>query len=166
MRFSYCPECGEKLSERELGDEGMVPWCDRCGRPWFDMFPVAVIALVYDERGRVLLLRQDYISKEFHNLVSGYIIPGESAEECARREILEETGQVVECLEPALTSWFSKKGMLMIGFFARVKAMPLRLSTEVDAAGWHDPVEILSLVSTRPGSTSRLLCEKYLERIV
>lgn len=162
MHFRYCPDCGALLSERELGDEGAVAWCDRCGRPFFDMFPVAIIALVHNEKGEVLLLRQNYISTEFHNLVSGYITPGESAEQCAVREIMEETGQKVEHLRLVLTSWFERKEMLMIGFFASVKATELRLSTEVDSAEWHRPEEILQLVSTRPGSASRLLCERYL----
>lgn len=165
MRFKYCPDCGELLSARELGDEGLVPWCERCGKPWFDMFPVAVISLVYNEKGEVLLLRQNYISTEFFNLVSGYVTPGENAEVCAVREIREETGLVVENLELILTNWFARKEMMMIGFFAGVRSTELRLSSEVDAASWHNPDEILSLVSTRPGSASRLLCEKYIERI-
>lgn len=165
MKFRYCPDCGSKLTARELGDEGLVPWCDKCGKPWFDMFPVAVIALVHNEKGEVLLLRQNYISTDFHNLVSGYVVPGENAEECAVREIMEETGQTVENLELVLTSWFARKDMLMIGFFASVHSSELKLSSEVDSASWHLPEEILDLVSTRPGSASRLLCEKYIERI-
>ena len=120
MKFTYCPDCGALLSGRPLGDEGVVPWCETCGKPWFDMFPTAVIALVHDAAGEVLLLRQSYISTEFCNLVSGYIKPGEDAETTARREILEETGQEVISLEPVCTRWFPKKQMLMIGFFARV----------------------------------------------
>lgn len=165
MRFKYCPDCGNMLSSRALGDEGLVPWCDRCAKPWFDMFPVAAIALVYNEKGEVLLLRQNYISTEFHNLVSGYVVPGENAETCAVREIFEETGQRVEDLELVFTNWFDRKEMMMIGFFARVKASEIVLSSEVDSAAWHNPDEIMELVSTRPGSASRLLCEKYLQRI-
>ncbi|MDE6361074.1 MAG: NUDIX domain-containing protein [Muribaculaceae bacterium] len=164
MRFRYCPDCGALLSGRVLGDEGEVPWCDACGKPWFDMFPVAVISLVHNEKGEVLLLRQNYISTEFHNLVSGYVTPGEDAESCAVREIFEETGQEVEQLELVLTNWFARKEMMMIGFFARVRSGELRLSSEVDAAAWHKPEEILSLVSSRPGSTSRILCERFLSR--
>lgn len=165
MRFKYCPDCGALLTSRVLGDEGAVPWCDSCGKPWFDMFPVAVISLVYNEKGEVLLLRQNYISTDFHNLVSGYVTPGEDAETCAVREIMEETGQQVESLELVLTNWFARKEMMMVGFFARVESCPLRLSGEVDAAGWHRPDEILSLVSSRPGSTSRILCERFLARL-
>lgn len=162
MKFSYCPDCGAKLSSRVLGDEGEVPWCDHCSKPWFPIFPVAIIALVYNEKGEVLLLRQNYISREFCNLVSGYVTPGEDAESCAIREIFEETGQQVEELKLVLTNWFEKKEMMMIGFFARVKEQPLKLSVEVDAASWHRPDEILQLVSNRPGSTSRILCERFL----
>jgi len=165
MHFRYCPDCGGHLSGRILGDEGEVPWCDNCGKPLFDVFPVAIIALVHNEKGEVLLLRQDYISTEFHNLVSGYVIPGEDAETCAVREIFEETGQKVEKLELVLTNWFEKKQMMMIGFFAEVTSQPLKLSDEVNSAAWHDPGEILDLVSTRPGSTSRILCERYLQSI-
>lgn len=165
MHFKYCPDCGTKLSSRELGDEGAVPWCDSCNKPLFDMFPVAIISLVYNERGEVLLLQQNYISTDFHNLVSGYIQPGETAEECAAREILEETGQVVTGLELELTHWFAKKEMMMIGFFARVDSRELKLSSEVDSAQWYPPEKILALVSNRPGSTSRILCQRYIMRL-
>lgn len=164
MRFKYCPECGTKLGARELGDEGLVPWCDKCARPWFDMFPSAVISLVYDEAGRVLLLRQEYISHDFHNLVSGYIQPGEDAETTARREIFEETGLEVKELELICTKWFPKKEMLMIGFFARVDSAELHLSGEVNAAAWYPASEILGLLSQAPTSTSRALALKFLER--
>lgn len=164
MKFKFCPDCGALLGSRVLGDEGQVPWCDCCNKPWFPIFPAAIIALVYNEKNQVLLLRQNYISREFANLVSGYITPGEDAESCAIREIFEETGQKVEELQLVMTNWFARKDMMMIGFFAKVTERPLRLSSEVDSAEWHSPDEILSLVSSRPGSTSRLLCERFLKR--
>lgn len=164
MRFTYCPDCGTLLSLRDLGDEKEVPWCERCSRPWFPVFPVAVIALVYNDRGEVLLLRQDYISTEFRNLVSGYIIPGEDAETCVRREILEETGLETDQLELVLTNWFGRKDMMMVGFFAHTSGHDLSLSVEVDDASWYPAAEILQHLSTRPGSTSRILAERFLSR--
>lgn len=164
MKFTYCPDCGAPLSRRDLGDDAGVPWCDRCSCPWFPVFPTAIIALVHNDRGEVLLLRQDYISTEFRNLVSGYMTPGENAEHCARREILEETGLHVDRLELVLTSWFEKKQMLMIGFFAHVSETALRLSSEVDGAEWCEARCVTDFLSTRPGSTSRLLAERFLAR--
>ena len=87
MRYQYCPKCGAKLSLRRLGDDGEVPWCASCEMPWFDTFSTCVIALVTDGAGQVALLRQKYISNRYANLVSGYMQPGETAEEAA--EIVE-----------------------------------------------------------------------------
>lgn len=165
MKFTYCPDCGAMLSARNLGDEGAVPWCDRCEKPWFSVFPCAIIALVYNENNEVLLLRQGYISHEFCNLVSGYIKPGENAEETACREILEETGQVVEELTPVCSNWFAKKEMMMLGYFARVKSRPLQLSSEVDSAMWVPAAEAPALVHPYPTSTSRLLSLRFLDSL-
>lgn len=162
MNFKYCPDCGKFLTRRDLGDEIGVPWCVRCDKPWFPVFPVAVIALVYNDDGEVLLLRQNYISTQFHNLVSGYIVPGEDAEACAVREIKEETGLEVDRLQLVLTSWFEKKEMLMIGFFAHAKGKMLMLSSEVDDAHWVEAGRILEYLSTRPGSASRRLADAFL----
>lgn len=166
MKFTYCPDCGAKLSARNLGDEGAVPWCDHCDKPWFPVFPSAIIALVYNEKNEVLLLRQGYISHEFCNLVSGYIKPGENAEETAIREIFEETGQTVLELEPVCTNWFEKKEMMMLGYFAKVKEMPLQLSCEVDSAEWVPAGEAIKLVHPYSTSTSRILVQKFLDRLV
>ena len=76
MEFQYCPRCGSKAVPREIGDEGLVPWCETCKRPLFPMFSTCIIALAVDEAGNVALLRQGYISARYHVLVSGYMKPG------------------------------------------------------------------------------------------
>lgn len=163
MNFTYCPDCGSLLEHRDLGDEKAVPWCVRCDKPWFPVFPAAVIALVYDEQGQVLLLRQNYISPVFRNLVSGYIVPGERAEQTMVREIREETGLEVESWSLRGTWWFERKQMMMIGFMARVRRAPLKLSQEVDGASWHTAAEAVTLVHQRPESVSRILTQMYLD---
>ncbi|MGM9827686.1 MAG: NAD(+) diphosphatase [Muribaculaceae bacterium] len=163
MRFKYCPDCGSLLTTRALGDEGEVPWCENCDKPWFDMFPCCVISLVYSAKGHVLLLHQNYISPVYMNLVSGYITPGETAETAAVREINEETGLEVSALRHAGTWWFGKKQMLMIGFFAEADdSARLRLSSEVDAAKWVDAAKAPELVHPA-GSVSHSLVDLFLE---
>lgn len=162
MTFRYCPDCGALLSSRVLGDEGAVPWCDSCGKPWFPVFPVAVICLVRNRDGEVLLLRQNYISEVYRNLVSGYVTPGERCEEAARREVEEETGLRATAIEIKGTWWFEKKQMMMVGFFVDVEKAPLRLSVEVDGASWHTPEEALGLVHPHSYSVSRILTEMHL----
>lgn len=164
MRFHYCPDCGSALVLRPIGDEGDTPYCENCRRPLFDMFSTCIIALVVNDRGEAALLRQGYISDRYYNLVSGYMKPGESAEECARREIGEELGLRVTALESAGTFWFAKRDMLMIGFFACTDQTGLSLSREVDSARWVPVEDALSMVHPR-GSVSYTMIERYLQKI-
>lgn len=46
MKFTYCPDCGSELTERMIGDEGLVPFCEVCSRPWFPFSYSCAIALV------------------------------------------------------------------------------------------------------------------------
>lgn len=165
MRFSYCPFCGAKLGMRVCGDEGEVPYCDRCSRPWFDMFSSAAIILVVNGEGKVALLDQSYLSTEYKNLVSGYIKPGESAEECALREVEEEIGIHLKSLTLLFTRWFTKAQVLMVGFIGRTDETELTLSGEVDAAGWYTPEEAIKLVHPKEtGAVSGLLVDLYLKQ--
>ncbi|MCI8423153.1 MAG: NUDIX domain-containing protein [Lawsonibacter sp.] len=151
MQFQYCPHCGTKSVPRQVGDEGLVPWCETCNLPLFPMFSSCIIALAADEEaGEVALLRQSYISTQYHNLVSGYIKPGESAEVCAAREVEEELGLKVSRLDFAGTYWFGKKDMLMIGFIAHVQKQSFHLSEEVDQAVWVTPEHALTLLHPSP----------------
>lgn len=166
MKFKYCPDCGSRLELRQLGDEKDVPWCVRCDKPWFDVFPVAVIALVYDENNQVLLLKQNYISPVYRNLVSGYVVPGERAEETMVREIKEETGLDVVDWQLRGTWWFEKKQMMMIGFTARVNNAALHLSGEVDDASWHTAEDAVKLVHPFPYSVSRILSRMFADETI
>ena len=163
MRFKYCPDCGALLTSRDLGDDKDVPWCADCDKPWFDMFSTCIIALVHDGHGNVLVQRQAYTSTQYGNLVSGYMTPGETAEDCARREIHEETGLTVKRLDTVRSYWFARKGLLMLGFIAEVEREPLHLSQEVDDAQWYPAEEALMQVHQTPGSTSNALCRYFIE---
>ena len=141
MRFHYCPDCGSALELRPIGDEGDTPWCPQCQRPLFDQFSTCVIALVVNGRNEAAVLRQGYISRKYGNLVSGYMKPGETAEDCVRREIEEELGLHT----------------------ARTEDSEIRLSEEVDSACWLPVEEALGQVHPE-GSISYALIRAYLDR--
>lgn len=163
MRFRYCPECGTKLIEKEIGDEGIVPFCEKCDVPLFDIFSSAIIVLVVNEKEEAALLRQGYISNQYYNLVSGYMKPGENAEKTMVREVEEEIGIQVESYQLTGTYWFGKKDMLMIGFIAKVYKKDFVLSGEVDKAEWVPVEEAIKMVHPK-GSVSHTLVEEYLKQ--
>ena len=96
MKFQYCPYCGKKLIQKEIGDEGFIPFCENCDVPLWDMFTTSIIAAVVNEQDEVALLRQNYVSKTKHVCVAGIMKIGESTEETVVREIAEEIGLKVK----------------------------------------------------------------------
>lgn len=136
MRFTYCPHCGAHLSKREIGDEGRIPYCEKCQIPLWDMFTTSIIAAVVNEYQEVALLRQNYVSATKHVCVAGIMKIGESAEETVIREIKEEIGLDVKELQYIKSYPYEKKEMLMLGYKAVVEKSEFVLSGEVDAVEW------------------------------
>lgn len=162
MRFTYCPHCGTKLIGKEIGDEGIIPYCYNCNIPLWDMFTTSIIAAVVNEYGEVALLRQNYVSKTKYVCVAGIMKIGESAEETVIREVKEETGQDVESLEFICSYPYEKKEMLMLGYKATVRKKDFMLSGEVDSAEWVKCENALSLL--REGSIGWQLVNTVIER--
>lgn len=161
MRFQYCPYCGKKVELREIGDEGMIPYCTECKIPLWDMFTTSIIVAVVNEYQEVALLRQNYVSTTNHVCVAGVMKMGESAEETVVREIGEELGLHVKSLQYIKSYPYKKKEMLMLGFQAVVDKQDFVLSGEVDAAKWVKFEEALSLL--REGSIAWQLVKTVIE---
>ncbi|HBV84520.1 MAG: NUDIX domain-containing protein [Lachnospiraceae bacterium] len=161
MRFQYCPYCGKKVELREIGDEGMIPYCTECKIPLWDMFTTSIIVAVVNEYQEVALLRQNYVSTTNHVCVAGVMKMGESAEETVVREIGEELGLHVKSLQYIKSYPYEKKEMLMLGFQAVVDKQDFVLSGEVDAAKWVKFEEALSLL--REGSIAWQLVKTVIE---
>ena len=152
MRFTHCPDCGQTLSARPIGDEGLVPWCEGCSRPWFDAFSTCIITAVMNGKGEVLLQRETR-RPEREVLVAGYIKPGETAEEAARREIAEETGLIATALR-YMGSWPHMEGnMLMLGFAATADGEPNPDSSEILSDRWATMEDAVQ--SLRAGSIAQ-----------
>ena len=163
MHYTYCPHCGNKLISKEIGDEGLIPYCTKCDMPLWDTFTTSIIAAVVNEKNEIALLKQNYVSETKHVLVAGIMKIGESAEETAIREIEEEIGQKVNSLEFIKTYPYDKKEMLMIGFKANVPKAELNLSKEVDAAEWVELDKALALL--REGSIGWQLVKAVIENM-
>lgn len=164
MRFRFCPQCGNKLTLKNAGDDGQVPFCTACDRLWFDCFYSVAIVMVVNEFDEIALLRQGYMSDQYASFVSGYILPGETAEETAIREVKEEIGVSIDSLKYEGTVWFEKKELLMHCFVGYAKKCDLVLSKEVDRAEWT-PCEnvIKTLFPDAPGNAAFAMYKKFME---
>ena len=163
MHFTFCPHCGAKLGSVPFGDDGRVPWCKACHKPFFDIFPVVAITMVVNEAEEVALLKPKYMSEQYYNFVSGYVQPGEEAELCAAREVQEEIGVQARDVHFLCSHWESEQQMLLLGFVARATKGDFTLSEEINVAKWVPAAEALNLVYPE-GNITHTLLAKYLQR--
>ena len=146
MQFKFCPECGEKLITKTIGDEGEISFCENFGRPWFSFSYPCVICLLTDGAGKYALIRQTHATRNYV-CVAGFIKEHETAEQTALREIREETGLEVLNMRYISSYYNSKHDNLMLGYLCTVKHGEFRLSGEVETAGWFGLEEARELLS-------------------
>jgi len=147
MHFKFCPHCGDKLIYKEIGDEGQLPYCNKCNIPFWETFHTSVICAVINEYNEIALLRQDYVSQKNLVCVAGMIKKGETAEETASREIQEELGLDTINLSFIDTYYYHKKDLLMIGYRADVLKKDFKLSKEVNCAEWYSLKDSISYLN-------------------
>lgn len=136
MHFTYCPHCGSRLIRKEIGDEGLIPFCEGCNVPLWDMFTTSILAAVVNGQKEIALLSQNYVSSSGYVCVAGIMKMGESAEDTVIREVKEEIGLEVESVRYVRSYPYEKKEMLMLGYLATVRKTDFALSGEVDSAMW------------------------------
>ena len=135
----FCRECGTELAVKELENEGLVPFCGKCGQYRFPMFNAAVSMIVINKSNGKILLIQQY-GKNRNILVAGYVNRGEELEHAAAREIKEETGMTVTSLKFNKTGFYEPSNTLMCNFAAFVEDdSELHTNGEIDRYGWYDP---------------------------
>lgn len=161
MQFRFCPECGRKLTTKSIGDEGVIPFCESCGRPWFGFSYPCVICLLHDGAGNYALIQQTYATDNYV-CVAGFIQAGETAEQTAIREVREETGLEVRELRFISSYYYPKHDNLMLGYACMVDHGDFRLSeNEVRNAGWFGVEQARELLSR--GTVGIELLKKWLE---
>lgn len=133
------------MTEPESG----VRWRDR------PRFGLGAGALILDPDDRLLLIEQERFGERVWTVPGGGLELGETVEECARREVLEEVGlRVTLGRLVAVEQWVTAGGLVGLGleFLARPEPWPQEvvLADEEDTAtfldhGWVTRAEALQL---------------------
>ena len=90
--FRYCPVCGAQLKERTIKNENHKRLqCSNCGFIFY-MNPIPAVAVILLKNNEILLVKRKYPpQKGDWTLPAGFMEYFESPEECAIREVKEET---------------------------------------------------------------------------
>ncbi len=156
----YCGRCGSTNLDVP-GDEGRR--CSSCGALSFPRISPAV--LVVARKGDALLLaRNAQNTTGFWSLVAGFVEPGESFEDCVRRELMEEVGIEADVGAYAGSQPWPFPDQLMLGFEASWVSGELKPDgIEIAEAGWFGPDAHPPIPNT--GSLSRRLIDRAFARI-
>lgn len=136
----YCPVCG--APNGPLG-ESWGRQCPQCGHLAFPPVIPAVLALVHRDEH---LLMANAPGRPRYSILAGFVEPGETLEECVRREVMEEVGvEIADVTYISSQSW-PYPTQLMVGFHARYISGELRPQPgEIEHAAWFHVDELPNL---------------------
>jgi NAD+ diphosphatase len=156
----YCGRCGTPTVVK-VGERARV--CPSCEQTHYPRIAPAVMALV--RRGKELLLaRSPHFAPGMYSALAGFVEPGESLEECLRREVKEEVGIEVGNLQYFASQPWPFPHSLMIAFncdYAGGEIMPD--PAEIESAAWFTLEHLPTLPN--PISISRKLINATIERM-
>jgi len=136
--YKFCPMCGGGLGKRvvEAHDPRERLVCSVCGFVFYIDPKVAVGTIVKGEEGFLILRRA--IEPGYGKWVfpGGYVDRGESPEEAAVREALEETGLGIRLGGLVNIYSYARRGIIMIIYEAEATGGQARLSPESLDVRW------------------------------
>lgn len=131
----YCGRCGHKTET--LRDE-RAKKCPECGLINFPRISPAAITAVFKEN-KILLSHNAAFRGNIHSLIAGFVEPGETLEECIKREVFEEVGIRVKNIKYFGSQPWPFPNSLMIGFTAEHESGEISVDgKEISEAGWYD----------------------------
>ena len=134
----FCGKCGSATVPQ---DAGWRRKCQGCGLDWFPRTDPVVIMLVTDGPRCILAHEHRYVPGMFSTL-AGFLEPGEDIEHAVRREVLEETGIVVERVEYVRSQPWPFPHSLMLGCIAHAATTELHIDpNELVDARWFSKAE-------------------------
>ena len=157
-RTRFCSACGSALDVRQGGH---VRVCPECAHEVYPRTDPAVMMLV-THAGRLLLATHKGRPTRTWSTLAGFVEPGESLEDAARRELHEETGLTAKLLRYFGSQPWPLPASLMIGFTIEAENDAFTLDeNELSEARWFSRDELDSVPLSSPISLSRWMIESW-----
>jgi len=167
-RHGHCANCG---AATEMKDAGYRRHCAACQT---DHFPRTdpVIIIVVKKPGHILLGRQAGWTAGMYSALAGFMEPGETIEDAARREVFEESGIRLGAVSYVASQPWPFPASLMIGLHGEALSDAITVDPkELEEARWFSLDEARMMVdrthpqglwATRPQAIAHLLVTEAL----
>jgi NAD+ diphosphatase len=130
----FCGKCGAP-TETKKAERARV--CSTCGLTFFPRISPAVIVAVVRDGSRLLLAHANHFPAGMYSVLAGFVEPGETIEECVKREVREEVKVEVANIRYFGSQSWPFPNSLMIAFTAEYVSGEISVDeTEIAAAGW------------------------------
>jgi NAD+ diphosphatase len=157
----FCGCCGGVMQVIPPPQELAVQ-CLACGHIVYPRISPAIIVAVIKEH-EILLARSNRFPPGRYSVIAGFVEPGETLENCVRRELQEEVGIEVDNIEYFGNQPWPFPDSLMIAFTAQYANGEITIDNdEIVAAGWFSAATLPEIPGK--GSISRQLIDWFLEK--
>ena len=134
MNFKFCGRCGARTT-RAATEHSRV--CKTCRLTSYPRISPAIITAVVKDHQILLARGVNFPNRKMFSVLAGFVEPGESLEDCVKREIFEEVGIRVKQIHYFNSQPWPFPDSLMIGFTAVYDSGALAIDeNEILEAGW------------------------------
>ena len=132
-KHRYCGNCGKRTEDK---NDERAKICPACGSIYYPrLSPAMIVAVTKDKR--ILLAHSKRFPGRFYSTLAGFVEPGETLEECVKREVREEVGIFVRNIRYFGSQPWPYPDSLMIAFTAEYAGGDIHIdNTEIADAAW------------------------------
>jgi NAD+ diphosphatase len=146
MTHGFCAHCGVATN---MADGGYRRHCDGCGTDHFPRTDPVIIIVVRSKRG-LLLGRQSNWVPGMYSALAGFMEPGETIEDAARREVHEESAIRVGEVRYVTSQPWPFPSSLMIGLIGEALNEDIVVDpVELEQARWFERDELIAMREER-----------------
>ncbi len=150
----WCGYCGATMNRSE---KEFACLCDYCGERYYPQIAPCIIIAI--RKGRKILLAQHQRHKQpIFTVLAGFVEAGETLEECAHREVMEESGITIKNLRYVASQPWPFPHSLMCAFTAEYDSGEIDIDPkELKSADWFDVSQLPKIPEI--GTIARRLIE-------